>query len=502
MKNWFNIKTAYEGFNKEAINRFCSSLHHDKRDGGVVFAEKTDGKFIESDTSLTQTIDGIKHKYVGPAPIPEDPYSSDSYISVNTYKERRDSKHIYNITSIVIDIDRHKGSFELDKVKALLNDAFNNDELPVPTMVTFTGRGICVFYILKNSIPVFGKSFAKRNAKKKRNKTLEFYKAVYAGLFDTYDRALKETNLTVDRNVSDVARLVRRVGTINQKAYQETDDMTASVCRLILHSDKLYNLYELNEFVPRRGPVGYSHMSADFFQNRMRLLENIAKLRNYDVEGSRDALIYRYASTVSNIYSEDEVLNKTREFNATFTKPWRDSEVKSVVKSALHKRNDDGSYGYKTKNITLIKEFGLTDDEVRLLRMGAGKREKEREEKRNAKHKMYERIISLYKKGLLCAEIRDEVGCSLATVYNVIKRNGISCKKEHSLTCVIKEIRDKMMIMYRNMQNGCSKNTLACESDISFSKKRHCKVVIKDILANITQSKGNCMGYILALNSS
>lgn len=501
MNDYFNIKTSYEGFNKEAVDRFLSLLHHDGRDGGVVFVEKSEGKFSESGTSASKTVDGITHTYVGKPPIPDDPYSSDLYVSVNTCKEKRDTKHIFNVTSMAIDIDWHKGETDLEKIKSLLNDAFNNKKLPVPTMISFTGRGICVFYTLRDSIPVFGKSKAKRSAKRKRNKTLEFYKAVYAGLFDAYDDVLKPVGITVDRNVSDMARLVRRVGSVNQKAYAETGDMSAAVCRLILDSGGLYNLYELNEFIPKHGPAGYSHMGANFFEKRMELLKGIAKLRNYDVEGQRDSLIYRFASTVSNVYKENEVLDKTLEFNNTFIKPWRDNEVRSVVKSVLRKKNEDGSCGYKTKNETLIKEFGLTEEEIKVLRIGEGKRAKEREEKRNVKRMMHERIISLYKKGLSCAEIRDGVNCSLATVYNVIKRAGISCKQESGLIQVVKELRDRMAAIWKSA-NECSENTLTHESDISFSKKRHCKVVIKDALAKMKWLRGIHAGGIPAMNTS
>lgn len=453
--DYFNINNPEKGYGKTAMKIFSKVLHHDIRNGGIAHACAENGRFTENKVSYSRSLSGDEYMFLGEAPTPECQTEADQYISVNGFNKKRSNKTVYCITAITLDIDWHnepvqKWDINLENVKSCLNEAYRNDRLPVPTLVNFTGRGICIIYSLRDSVPNLKGTSAKRSAKSKSKKTIEFYNAVYTGLMNAYDKELMPIGLSIDRNASDMARLIRKVGTFNTKALTATDNYFASFCKIILYSkESNYNLYELAKYTINRVNTSYYEKSMNLYQKRLNILKRIVEMNDGEVTGHRNFLICHFASTVKNIEGMND--ENIFSFNDTFSEPLSESEVCSVIRSVSRKVNKDGTIGYKLTNYRLIEEFGLSDADAKELGIGERRREKERQEARIQKNRKRteraEYIIRLYKEGKTYQTIAVMAGCSIGTVFNAIKQNSLDTRRNSILMLsspAMKNIRVKM----------------------------------------------------------
>lgn len=76
-----------------------------------------------------------------------------------------------------------------------------------------------------------------------------------------------------------------------------------------------------------------------FHKNRDHDIKTLVALRNFDVTGHRDLLLYNYATNLSfmNIGKED-ITQKTKELNRSFTAPLRERQVDTILRYILRNR--------------------------------------------------------------------------------------------------------------------------------------------------------------------
>ncbi len=399
MTNYFNTDLE---FNKvwSMQKEFLELIYHDKRSGKVAFAEKDEKNFSETVSERAQFINCTIDK--------------DSYVSSNSFKNKRNNKNIYNLCNLIIDIDFHNDE-DKDTVIQLLNNAYNQNKLPVPNVINFTGRGLCLVYSLKDSIPVLKKAHVNKDAKSTSEKTYEFYKAVYDGLFNVYDLVL-DNHAHVDRNVSDVSRLIRLPGTFNTKVV--TNDCMEAMCYTMYKHENYYNLYELNKYTVQKDKT-FTKTTEDFLTKRMSMLQKLVSLREGHMKGIRNTFMIAYGSVCAQLNLD--VLKECLEINGTFAEPLRDSEVKSVVKSLLRKTSDNIT-GYKITNKWLIERLGLSDADIKSLCIGERKRETLRAKRRKEKSDRDNLIIRMNDDGYTYEEIAKKAGCSIRTVNNILHK--------------------------------------------------------------------------------
>lgn len=446
---------------------FLGQLCHARWNGGVIFAAKYDDKFIENKAIYSKNLAGKINVFTGSAPkeIKNHASYADMYVSANTFRDnKRRTDNLYNIGNIVIDIDWHKGLDRYEDVKNVLNEAFDKDMLPIPTMITYTGRGLCIIYSLKRSIPAFKTSNVTKSNKNSSNKAINYYKMVYERLFNTFDKILDPLNIRVDRNVSDVTRLIRLPGSINQEKYKESEDIFASICEIKYSSHKYYDLKELNEYGSDK-EISFSNQGANFYHRRLNVLNKIVAIRDGNVTGYRNSLILAYASACAKL--DVDVLEETLEFNKTFEDPLRENEVKSCVQSVMRKD------GYKISNKWLIEHLDLDIDEIKQLKLGLGERVLLRNENRNKKEERDKLILNYVKEGYLYEDIAIKVNCSVRTVKNVLSKNNVTRYNNRHICDDINSFRKRMIAAFLNNDNNVAfSNEQKC-------KKRHYKVVIK-----------------------
>ncbi len=428
--NYFN----YQSDNRNDQRIFLETLYHDKYDGTIV--------------SIYKDRDGQTRVNAGKRiNVNSDTCDENCYTTINTFRNKnRKSDNLYNAGNLIIDIDFHNGKDKTKEVKRVLNDAFDKNKLPVPTISTYTGRGICLIYSLKRSIPAFSE------------KGILLYKKTYDRLFDAYDDILSKIGVKIDRSVKDIPRLIRKPGTFNL-AVLDSGDINNAVCRIIAKSDKFYNLSELmvgkTHNVCRRTFVS----NEDFVTKRIKLLNKLVKMRNGEMTGIRNQLLVAFTSVCS-----DE--GKVFEFNNSFTEPLRESEVRSIIKSVSHKN------GYKLTNQWLIDHLCLSKEEIDSLNLGIGLRNKKRKENRNKKEERDALIIKLAYQDELYDVIAEKCDCSVRTVKRVLDTAGYSryvtnvTKNNKSVTNVTKNDNQKCqnrhykVVNTKRVENGQGSNRL------------------------------------------
>lgn len=289
----------------------------------------------------------------------------DIYMSVNSfYIPQRNITNITKLNAIYIDIDCHdanKSSITpLALIADLYRDLFDGGEMPIPTAVASSGRGIHLYW----AIDPAGKTFA------------VFCQAMTNRMCKTLRNYLKSNNYNYDVDFgasNDLSRVMRIPGTYNQK--------NGSMCKLIegfpLANEK-YTLSQINEEYeldkrderPKRNKKDNS--SGDYLKvNRLRLhdFEKLRDLRKDKPQHThcqkRLCFYYRHYALLAG-YDADTALEMTHIFNEGFRYPIDEDKLEKHTKSAETAYNKGVRYRYKT--VTLINELDITQDEMVYLK--------------------------------------------------------------------------------------------------------------------------------------
>lgn len=282
-----------------------------------------------------------------------------AYVSQNTfYKPQRRIENIKELRAIYIDIDCHKTKYSKEAVQYFLENDLYGYKIPRPNFLIDSGRGL-YYVILIEPVP---------------SMAMPLWYAVQRYIYNQ----LKEYG--ADACALDPTRVLRVVGTVNSKSN--------SFVEILDVYDYKYNLREIQEgFLPeisekiekKKGrPKKIVSLFTEYSLYHARILDiiKICELRNYDVKGHRELILflYRYFTCC---FSEDteEALLKVLELNAMFKEPLSEREVIRDTKSA-EKAYFDRTYKYT--NVKLIKMLGITLDEQQHLKTIISSKEKYR----------------------------------------------------------------------------------------------------------------------------
>ena len=341
------------------------------------------------------------------------------YISMSTfYKPIRRIETIKEIGSLFIDIDTYNTQFT--KTQILMNLEYNyyNKSIPTPNLIIDSGRGLTLVWSIEK-VPYIA---------------LPLWKAIQEYLYSQ----LKEFG--ADRKALDVTRILRVPGSINSKS-------GTRVSILEKHEYK-YTLREIqNEFLPyldenrnkkkgRPKKVVYIHRERSLYQNRILDIVKLCELRNYDVKGHREIILFLYRYYLCYFYEDEQkALEDVLELNKEFIQPLGERELIRATSSAEKVfKNKDKQYKYK--NETLIELLEISEYEQTHMKIIIGKEEYKRREnirvkkvyqeqlksqgKLTEKEKISQRrqkIKALLEEGLLQKDI--------CTILNISKRNCI-----------------------------------------------------------------------------
>ena len=399
----------------ESINIDESRDHlealHGKSEGYITIAKKEFGYsqwHYKKDELLEHTEDIIN--------------DINTYVSQNTfYRPQRRIENIKELRAIYIDIDCYNSKYTKEAVKYFLENDLYGSKIPAPNYLIDSGRGL-YYVILIKPVP---------------SMAMPLWYAVQRYIFNELKK------FGADANALDPTRVLRIVGTLNSKS---------GTCVKVLDAhDYEYSLKEIQEeYLPeisqKKKSKGRPKKMVSLFTeyslyySRVKDIAMICELRNYDVEGHRETILflYRYFSAC---FTEDaeEALRRALELNAMFKKPLPENEVIQDTKSATRAYENRL---YKYTNTKLIEILDITlDEQQHFVTIISGKekyrrsadkqKEKKKAKRRNEKgltQKQQEledlklRIIKLKNEGNKNKDISEKLDIPLKTLERHITK--------------------------------------------------------------------------------
>lgn len=420
---------TYDDKEKER-KTFLETLYHDRRNGQMILLHKDRNQMIPLSTC---DIDELELAATG----------TDVYTTVSTFKgNRRTSVNVFNYGSIYIDLDCHsENSAQVENAKKLaaeiLEVAYADGLLAVPTMITDTGRGYGLQYVLTRSIANTWKT----------EKIRAFYKRVRKALIEKYTEILSVAPQAAqpDTAVQDDARVCRIPGTYNVAA--------DAYCRLVSVSGKRYELSQIvqdchlwdwkpdevykrekEEKESRRKArvtagkvVSFADYAMPFLSARLDQLTKLQDLRGNGCEGYREQILFIAYSTLVQIDRSTAAL-KLQELNARFANPLDQTELDHIVAETDSSIGIDHRGFYKLKNTYIIERLGLSDDEIKTVGLNMGwRRTAERQAARDKRKELREKVIGLLKQDdyLTYEEISAIAGVSRRKVCTIAREEGL-----------------------------------------------------------------------------
>lgn len=362
------------------------------------------------------------------------------YLSISTFKTGYPRKefNVKEVKRLFIDMDAHKNPISLDEAKLLsdymLDNWFDELELPEPNYIIFSGHGLQVLFTLDGCDDVDEWKRYQTALIKTCQKLLKDLKEY--SLSEASVVAVEHDDLEIDV-LKDASRVLRVPNTTNYKPnkYQEYVDTKL----LYQNENHVYTLNELNENYtafsdenlvtekkkkknqkktksePTERDVDLSGIDMDgkqaidphFFEiiektikPRLSDLETLIRLRNEAGidDGYRNNLISIYIPTlVSCGYKNDEVVEKAHRINSLFNKPLKNAEVSDWLNSCLKKKeivNADGKKGvsrvyYRFYTNTIIDKLQITKEEqdsMQVLCSEALKKKRSREKQKDVQN--------------------------------------------------------------------------------------------------------------------
>jgi len=344
-----------------------------------------------------------------------------SYVSQNTfYRPQRRIENIKELRAIYIDIDCYNSRYTKEAVKYFLENDLYGSKIPVPNYLIDSGRGL-YYVILIKPVP---------------SMALPLWYAVQRYLYNI----LKVFG--ADANALDPTRVLRIVGTLNSKS--------GTCVKVLDEYNYEYSLKEIQEeYLPeisvkkksKGRPKKMVSLFTEYSLYHARIVDitKICEIRNYDVEGHREIILflYRYFSACFT-QDADEALSRALELNAMFKKPLPENEVIQDTKSAT-RAYENRLYKYTNKKLIEILDITL-DEQKHLKTIISGKEKyrrcaKEQKAKKKAKRRNENgltkreqdkldkimKIKKLKEKGLNNNQIALQLGINRATVTKYLK---------------------------------------------------------------------------------
>lgn len=411
-----------------------------------------------------------------------------NYLSVSTFRtgSTRSEYNVKEVKRLYLDMDAHDNPINYDEAKLLsdymLDNWFDGCDLPEPSYIIFSGRGLQVLFTVDGCTNVTEWKPYQTALLNSCQKLLEELK--HHSLSEASIVAVEHDDLKIDM-LKDASRVHRVPNTTNLKS-----NVAAKL--LYQNEDHVYTLNELNanyeafsdenlvteekkkktqkktKSEPTERDVDLSGIDMNdkqgidphFFEiiektirPRLSDLETLIRLRNEagTDSGYRNNLIAVYIPTlVSCGYKNEDVVKEAHRVNALFNKPLKQAEVNDWLNSCLKKKeivSSDGVRGvsrvyYRFYTNTIIDKLQITPEEqneMQVLCSEALKKKRSRErqkdiqnanrrevyaqktaEKRKAKEARNNRIHELSADGMSARQIAKTVGVSVGTVSKVL----------------------------------------------------------------------------------
>lgn len=302
----------------------------------------------------------------------------DVYYSQNSfYKPQRRIDNIRQLRTLYVDLDVYTMGMTPEWVLGKLEFEVFGQALPEPNMVIFSGRGLVLIWHIE-PLPY---------------QAMPLWRAV-----ETYFvNQLKEVG--ADTKATDPARIFRLAGSINSKNNVEVKTEYRHDYRYDIHQLQYDYLPELSPKKLASKKKGRHTKIVRMFNtytlhlSRARDLAKLVELRQGDVEGFRETILFLYRYwTCCFTDDPDRALEDTLSLNSEFLRPLPEKEVVRATKSAQKaweaksdvKANEIAKTlgypgaGYNVSNSKLIEWLDISPQEQEQLSSIIGAVEKRR----------------------------------------------------------------------------------------------------------------------------
>lgn len=285
----------------------------------------------------------------------------DVYISMSTfYKPMRRIETIKEIGNLFLDLDTYNTKFTKTQILMNLEDNYYNKLIPTPNLTIDSGRGLTLVWSIEK-VPYMA---------------LPLWKSIQEYLYSQ----LKEFG--ADRKALDATRVLRVAGSINSKSGTRVTILEKYEYKYTLREIQREFLPDLDENKSKKKgrpkKVVYVHRERSLYQGRILDLVKLCELRNYDVKGQREIILFLYRYYLCYFYEDEQkALEDVLELNKEFIQPLSEKEVIRATGSAekVFKAKDKQ---YKYKNETLIEILEISEYEQTHMKVIIGKEEYKR----------------------------------------------------------------------------------------------------------------------------
>ena len=309
--------------------------------------------------------------------IKQDFDKEDVYISMSTfYKPMRRIETIKEIGNLFIDLDTYNTKFTKTQILMNLEENYFNRVIPIPNLIIDSARGLTLVWSIEK-VPYMA---------------LPLWKAIQEYLYSQ----LKEFG--ADRKALDATRVLRVAGSINSKSGTRVTILEKYEYKYTLREIQREFLPDLDENKSKKKgrpkKVVYVHRERSLYQGRILDLVKLCELRNYDVKGQREIILFLYRYYLCYFYEDEQkALEDVLELNKEFIQPLSEKEVIRATGSAekVFKAKDKQ---YKYKNETLIEILEISEYEQTHMKIIIGKEEYKRRDREYQKNKYLEKLKS------------------------------------------------------------------------------------------------------------
>ncbi len=408
MTHNFSFGTSALRLDETPTQAFFRALCHDDRSSFYCIARKeSNGQWSESFARSDQLL-GYS--------LFDD--AADWYISRNGFSQRsRKTERLRQINALMYDLDCHQGNARLAVAEGLqaLWDAVLQGNLPEPSLIVDTGRGLHVYYVMERSLAyrVRGGAF--------NEKGLAFFRDVEAKLLSSLKHALGAApQLEVDTTVLDFARVGRIPGTFNVSAgrYAQLVHLREDYYSL----SQLSTLCSLKPLLHAKRPGKSTLMAFDKLAlSRVGKLFKLQEARGFNCQGNRELMCFCLYNAAVQVYADKEdAYRRLVEFNSRFNEPLASAVLSQIVRSVT-------KVGfYKMSAATIVNKLKMSSGEIESTSFFESRRMIERQEAKRAtaekRQARNEKIVALYAAPDATMEsVAKAVGVCKRTVASVLK---------------------------------------------------------------------------------
>ena len=200
---------------------------------------------------------------------------------------------------------------------------------------------------------------------------------------------------------------------------------------------------------------------SNMIRHRKRWMKELLVLRKgvLKSDSKRKWYLFAYYCTVMVICDDRVSREHLYELNEILAEHLESDELELIIKKA----KEQGGSNFTDKR--LIRDFGITNEEMLELGIGARKREEDEREKRRVENDLLEQeIIARYKAGEKIADIaRVVTKCSKAKIERIIRREGLAQEREY----------DRNRKIWGYYQKGLDEKDIAvkCDCDVRTVRK-------------------------------